>query len=401
MPSPDPLLSRARRSTTVGLLAVVATAVTAGGLSVVDAFGPPDPTPATLAREAASPAARSSAIPTSAAGGAGSTVAPPRTASPTTGSRRQGVPGAQPITLAFGGDTQAHGSAGRIVDEGLGATGKLLARADLAMVNLETVVAADRTGLRPQPKPFTFVTGPSILGALHKEGVDVVTAANNHTMDFGDRGMTQMLAAKASSPVPMVGLGKDDTEAWAPWSTQVQGRRVVVFGATDVLDAHLDWKAGPGKPGLAKVRDEEGFDKLLDGVRRARAAGPTDVIVVYLHSGIEKQRCPTPRQVLTDSALAEAGATVVVGAHAHVLQTTTTVGDTAVAYGIGNFVFGSGSSAETRASGVLTVTVPGDAGAPTMTFDPARVTQGLPVLLEGAERERALQTWRARGEGCS
>ena len=86
---------------------------------------------------------------------------------------------------------------------------------------------------------------------------------------------------------------------------------------------------------------------------------------------------------------------------AHVLQTTTTVGDTAVAYGIGNFVFGSGSSAETRASGVLTVTVPGDAGAPTMTFDPARVTQGLPVLLEGAERERALQTWRARGEGCS
>lgn len=400
MPIPDRLLARSRRSTAVGLLAVVATAASAGGLAVADAFGPPDPTPASLARAGEAPAGRATV-------GATSTARTPaaeasaRAVAPVEGARRRGAPGAEPITLAFGGDTQAHGAAGRIVGEGLGATGRLLARADLAMVNLETVVAADRTGLRPQPKPFTFVTGPSILDALHREGVDVVTAANNHTMDFGERGMAQMLAVKASSPVPMVGLGKDDAEAWAPWSTLVKGRRVVVFGATDVLDAHLDWKAGPGKPGLAKVMDDDGFDALLDGVRRARAAGPTDVIVVYLHSGIEKQRCPTPRQLRTDSALAEAGATVVVGAHAHVLQTTTTVGDTAVAYGIGNFVFGSGSSAETRASGVLTVTVPGDAGAPTMTFDPARVTQGLPVLLEGAERERALRSWRARGEGCS
>lgn len=303
------------------------------------------------------------------------------------------------ITIAFGGDTQAHGSAGRITEAGLGETGQLLARADLSMVNLETVVAADRTGLRPEPKTYTFATGPKILDVLKADGVDVVTAANNHGMDFGVDGMNRMLAVKASSPVPIVGIGKDDAEAWAPWTTEVKGRKVVVFGATDVLDDHLDWKAGPGKPGVAKVRDEEGFAKLVDAVKQARSASPDDVIVVYLHSGIELVKCPTQRQQTTDAALAEAGADVVIGSHAHLLQPTTTVGNTAIAYGLGNFVFAS-SRTETRSTGVLTVTVPGTNGAPSMEFDPARITNGLPVLLSGAEREKALQRWTSRGEGC-
>ncbi|MEL4358466.1 MULTISPECIES: CapA family protein [unclassified Luteococcus] len=303
------------------------------------------------------------------------------------------------ITLAFAGDVQAHNSAGRINDVGLGETGKILAKADLAMLNLETVVAEDRTGLKPQPKPFTFATGPKILDSLKKEGVDVVTAANNHTMDFGDEGMKRMLAVKATSPVPMVGLGKDDAEAWAPWTTEVKGRKVVVFGATDVLDEHLDWKAGPNKPGLAKVKDDEGFTKLLDGVKKARAASPDDVVVVYLHSGTELVKCPTPRQQQTMKDLAAAGADVVIGSHAHILQPTATQGNTAIAYGMGNFVFGSGGP-QTRPTGVLTVTIPAGQGAGRMTFNPARVTNGLPQLLTGAERDAALKSWEGLGKGC-
>lgn len=304
------------------------------------------------------------------------------------------------ITLAFAGDVQAHKSAGRINEEGLGETGKVLAAADLAMINLETVVADDLAGLSPQPKPFTFATTPKILDSLKNEGVDVVTAANNHTMDFGDEGMRRMLEVKQDSPVPMVGLGKDDAEAWAPWTTEVKGRKVVVFGATDVLDAHLDWKAAPGKRGLAKVKDEEGFTKLLDAVRQARAASSDDAIVVYLHSGSELVQCPTERQQETSRRLAEAGADVVIGSHAHILQTTGTRGNTAIAYGMGNFVFGSGAE-QTRATGVLTVTVPGGQGAPTTDFAPARITKGLPELLDGAAKDEAMARWKGLGQACS
>lgn len=304
------------------------------------------------------------------------------------------------ITLAFAGDTQAHGPAARITTVGLGSVKPVLERADLAMLNLETAVAADTSGLRPQPKQFTFITSPKILDAVHDAGVDVVTAANNHAMDYGEAGLRRMLEVKKTSPVPMVGIGADDTEAWAPWTTEVKGRKVVVLGATDVLDDHLDWKAGPGKPGLAKVRDEDGFGRLLDGVRQARRASPDDVVVVYLHSGIERVKCPTARQQDTMRRLVDAGADVVVGSHAHQLQPQTTRGNAVIVYGMGNFAFGSGSGV-TRATGVLTVTVPGTNDAPTTTFDPATVTNGLPVLADGAERSRALATWQALGDGCA
>lgn len=377
----DHQVRRTRRAASLGLGGLLVAGLASGGLALADLWTGDDvPQAATSSR----PASRAQA-PT-----AGASSTRPAERSSTT---------YPPLTIAVAGDTQAYGVAGRINEVGLGATGKLLARADLAIVNLETVVAADRAGLRPEPKPFTFVTGPTILHTLKAEGVDVVTAANNHTMDFGEEGMRRMLEVKASSPVPMVGLGKDDTEAWAPWTTEVKGRKVLVFGATDVLDSHLDWKAGPGKPGLAKVKDEAGFAKLVEGVKAARAADPDAVILVYLHSGIELQRCPTPRQIYTDAELAKAGASVVIGSHAHITQTTTTVGSTAVAYGMGNFVFGSGRT-ETRSTGVLTVTVP-SRGTPTMAWDPALITGGLPRLLSGDERERALREWDSRGEGCS
>ena len=66
----------------------------------------------------------------------------------------------------------------------------------------------------------------------------------------------------------------------------------------------------------------------------------------------------------------------------------------------GNFVFGAKKD-ETRATGVLTVTVPGAPGAPTMKFTPARITEGIPELLEGSERDDAITSWQQLGEGCS
>lgn len=303
------------------------------------------------------------------------------------------------ITIAFAGDVQAHAASERITTEGLGAISQQLSSADLAMVNLETVVAEDQTGLQPQPKKYTFVTGPAILDQLKKAGVDVLAAANNHTMDYGEEGLARMLAVKKTSPVPMVGMGKDDQEAWAPWTTEVKGRKVVVFSATDVLEQDLDWKAGPGKPGLAKVMDDDGFTTLLDGVRASRQSDPDAVVVVYLHSGVELERCPTDRQKFTHAELAKAGASIVVGSHAHILQTTGSEGDTAIAYGLGNFVFPA-QSKQTTTTGVLTMTVPAK-GRPVTNFEPAVIRNGLPEPVKGPLRDVALEEWEQLGEDCS
>ena len=93
---------------------------------------------------------------------------------------------------------------------------------------------------------------------------------------------------------------------------------------------------------------------------RADSAGEADgrVVVVFLHWGIqERVQCPTARQGSLAAALAKAGADVVVGSHAHVLQPTAEVDGGYVAYGLGNYVWYTPTSGPTADAGVLTLTV--------------------------------------------
>lgn len=304
------------------------------------------------------------------------------------------------LTIALAGDSNAEGQAGRFVAEGLGGLGRVLGGADVAIVNLETAIAADRAGLRPQPKTFTFLTDGRYLDALTKQGVDAVTAANNHGLDYGREGLARTLQARSDARPTIVGIGGDDAEAWRPWTTTVRGRQVVLFGASDVLDDGFDWAAGPGRPGMALVKSDADLTRMVDAVRGARAAGPGDVIVVYLHAGVERQTCPTDRQHRLARDLAAAGADVVAMSHAHVLGPATRVGRTAVAYGLGNFIFASRRE-EQRRTGVLLLSVPPvGGGAPAAQWRPGRIDGGLPRALSGAEAEAATRRWVGLAAQC-
>ncbi|MCH8629094.1 CapA family protein [Arsenicicoccus piscis] len=400
MPPSNRPIHRLRRSAAAVATGVVGVVVAGGALAGISA----DRDDRTSAQAAASSSPSSGTSPSSAASTGGASTTP---AAPTGGDATTGTTGStdlppprtkETVTIALGGDTQSHGVAGSLLTEGLGEVGKELAAADLAMVNLETVVAESSAGLHPQDKPFTFVAPPRILDVLREQGVDVVTAANNHGMDFGAEGLRRMLAVTASNPLPVIGIGKDADQAYAPWATTVRGRSVVVFGASDVLDPHLNWTAGPDKPGMAYLDTPGGLERLEAGVRAARAKDPDAVILAYLHWGSERVRCPKPRQVELATRLSAAGANAVVGSHAHIQQTTDTVGSTAVAYGLGNFVFGSGSGVQ-RKTGVLTLTVP-PRGTPTMAWSPALIEGGLPRHLTGSARTAALADFAALDQGC-
>lgn len=304
------------------------------------------------------------------------------------------------LTIALAGDSNAEGQAGRFLDEGLGDTGRMLAGADVAVVNLETAIADDRSGLRSEPKTFTFLAGGRYLDRLREEGVDAVTAANNHGLDYGREGLARTLAARSGSRPSVVGIGADEAEARRPWSTDVRGRKVVLFGASDVLDDGFDWAAGPGRPGMAFVKSDADLTALTDAVRAARRAGPGDVIVVYLHAGVERQTCPTDRQRRLARDVAAAGADVVAMSHAHVLGPATRLGRSTVAYGLGNFVFASRRD-EQRRSGVLVLSVPPvGGGAPTAQWRPARIDGGLPRALTGEQAQAATRRWAGLAAQC-
>jgi len=296
----------------------------------------------------------------------------------------------KPVTFAFAGDVHFESPIRERLASSpasvLGPVSPLLADADIAMVNLETAVTERGT---PAVKAFVFRAPATAFSALRAGGVDVVSVANNHGMDYGAEGLRDTLAAGRRAGMPIVGAGADDERAYAPHRVTVKGQRIAILGATQVLDDNLvsAWTAGPGKPGLASAKDEP---RLLRAVREARRT--SDTLVVFLHWGLELSSCPMSSQTSLARKLAKAGADVVVGSHAHVPVGGGMLGGTLVSYGLGNFVFYASREATTR-SGVLRVTVTGRR-VDSYRWRPARISGGIPYPLSDSERAQAIAAWR-------
>jgi poly-gamma-glutamate synthesis protein (capsule biosynthesis protein) len=275
-------------------------------------------------------------------------------------------------TLAFAGDVHFAGSSARAVDGGLGGIADLFRQADLSVVNLETAITERGT---PAPKQYTFRAPARALTMLLDSGVDAVTLANNHGMDFGQQGLADTLDAADAAGLPVLGAGTDADRAHAPLRREVNGIKVSVLAATDVLDgfATTSWVATGGQPGMASAKDPQ---RLLEAVRAEKER--SDVVAVYLHWGKELQTCPTPRQRELAGLVAGAGADLIVGSHAHLLQPADVVDGASVHYGLGNFVFYARKEITTR-TGVLTVQV-GRSGVQDSTWHPATIVNGVPVL---------------------
>ncbi len=105
------------------------------------------------------------------------------------------------------------------------------------MVNLETAVTTRGT---PEPKQFHFRAPPASFAAVKAAGLDVVSLANNHTLDYGQVGLADTLAAAANSGVPIVGAGVNADAAYAPWITTVKGVRIAVPGVLPDHRTRLD-----------------------------------------------------------------------------------------------------------------------------------------------------------------
>ncbi|MEO3811303.1 CapA family protein [Sphaerisporangium sp. B11E5] len=297
----------------------------------------------------------------------------------------------EPFTIAFGGDTHFEGMLrGRLANPrtALGPIASVLKRADLAMVNLETAIT---TGGTPAPgKQYTFRAPPSALTALKAAGVDVASMANNHGMDYMQSGLRDSLAAIRRAKFPVVGIGKDAAEAYKPFRRTVNGNRVAIIGATQVLDSEFiqAWTATSTQGGLASAKNEA---RLIQAVRQARKT--SDTVIVHLHWGTELQACPNPAQRSLAPKLIAAGADVIVGGHAHILLGSGYLRGRYVNYGMGNFVFYN-SGPQTGATGVLTLTIQGRKVLKDQ-WTPARINSGIPIPLTGQARRSAISSWGA------
>ena len=319
----------------------------------------------------------------------------PKKPNPSTQEERPETKG-PPITLAFAGDSHFEaGIASTLTSnpEALFAdVAPILTEADLAVLNLETSITNRGT---PSAKTFNFRAPAEALSPIKAAGVDVVSMANNHGLDYGAETIGDAQNASQQFGLPIIGIGQNEAEAFKAFRTKVKGRKISVVAATQVLDSNLiaSWTARKNQPGLASAKRVK---RLVKQVRRESTK--TDLQVVFLHWGIEKQTCPSPDQQQLAKTLVKAGADIVVGGHAHRMQGAGWMNGAVVAYGLGNFLFNS-PSAEGERSGILLITVE-DSKPKTFQWEPVRISNGVPFLL--AEPERTAERNALEGlTGCT
>lgn len=290
----------------------------------------------------------------------------------------------KPVTIAFGGDTAIEGPSVALLEDDpasvFGPISGQLGEADLAFLNLESAITTDAA--TPEDKQFTFTTGPEVFDALRAAGVDAVTMANNHAVDFGSDGLAQTLDLIESDGFPVVGIGRDEAAAYAPHIFEVNGQRIALLGTTEVIDSQLvdSWTATADQPGLSSAKRD---DTLLAAIEAARAEA--DTVIVFIHWGKQYVPCPEDIQLELMPQMVEAGADIVVGGHQHRVAGAGYSGPALISYGLGNFLFPASTPAASH-SGILEVTVTGRR-VDDYRWRPAVINdQAQPVLVPEDER---------------
>ena len=266
-----------------------------------------------------------------------------------------------------------------------------LLQADLLAGNLECVVSDQG---QPQFKSFTFQAPPLAVEALSSVGFDVLSLANNHSMDYGLDGLADMLARLREAGLNTVGAGADAEAAEAPVILERNGVHVAFLAYVNVpvesrttFDTHA-WAAAVEKPGVAWG------DPAVIAKDVAEAKTLADVVVVLLHSGLESSLAVDSIQRTLAHAAVDAGAALVIGAHSHTLQPVEHYKDGIIAYSLGNFVF-DGFTTPSNYSAIFTATLT-PTGVDSYDWIPVVIEKGLPRLATPAEAAEILPLVRVQ-----
>jgi len=312
------------------------------------------------------------------------------------------------LTLIAGGDVML----GRSLGDGIRAHGPVwpfegvaeaLRGADIAFVNLESPLTE---GGEPANKDFVFRGPTAGARGLAEAGVDIVSLANNHVLDYGPQGLADTLAALQGAGVAFTGAGEDISDARSPRLMERNGIRLAFLA---YVNTPADSVSGFDVSGTQATEERAGVawltpEAVAADVAAARAAA--DVVVVSVHAGDEYQEAPNGLQAAAAHAAIDAGAALVLGSHPHVLQGIETYKGGLIVYSLGNLVFDfdfvdySYPGLPSALSALLRVEL-GKTGVVKCQLAPVLIGEadGRPRLVSGAEAAPVLERMRRLSDG--
>lgn len=213
-----------------------------------------------------------------------------------------------------------------------------LQQPDLLLANQETILGGKEIGISSYP---LFNSPKEIGDALNDAGVDIVSTANNHSLDKGEEGLVASIHYLDAIGLPHVGTYKNASEK----------QQLQILNSSGIRVAYLSYTYGTngipvpiGKEYLVNLIDRKAMKEEIN-----RAKQKADVIVMSIHWGNEYQRFPNTEQKELAQFLADEGVDIIFGHHPHVLQPmewkkASDGHQTLVIYSLGNFISGQNNN---------------------------------------------------------
>ncbi len=250
----------------------------------------------------------------------------------------------KPVVFIFGGDVmlsrQVNSRMVKYDDYGWPflKIADFLREADFTIINLESPFIKASDYFVPTGS-FMFKADPKATQGLLAAGIDLVSLANNHSLNQGRAGLKESFSILKDNNIKYIGAGHNESEARAAEIIEINGERFAFLAYAYPNDNSVatEEQAGIATMDIAEMRAD---------VEKLKADG--NIVIVNMHAGIEYVTEPNWQQVDFAHAAIEAGAEAVIGHHPHWPQTFEFYQGKPIIYSLGNLVFDQMWSLETR-----------------------------------------------------
>lgn len=207
--------------------------------------------------------------------------------------------------------------------------------ADLSIANFETTTAGPSIEYTGYP---AFNTPDEAIEDIQNAGLDVLITANNHSLDTGSDGLKRTAEMMKKFKMDHVGTYDKPPEDSRFLLKEVNGLKVVILAYTESTNGIGDQFDKETLDGMINMMDKEQIVQDIQDAKDAEA----DLIISYMHWGVEYADEPNDTQLEFAQLLADEGVHIIFGSHPHVIQKSdfiqTETFDTFVIYSLGNFI---------------------------------------------------------------
>jgi poly-gamma-glutamate capsule biosynthesis protein CapA/YwtB (metallophosphatase superfamily) len=213
-----------------------------------------------------------------------------------------------------------------------------LAEADLAIVNLESVVASTGAPVAKEtPFPFYFRGRPELIAVLAAAGIDVVCTANNHSGDFGAEAQLEQTRLLDGMNLGHAGSGLNREAACAPVLRRAGDLVVAVFSVDSTMPSFAATAERPGSCYLSP--DDASAWRQFFTPRIASVRQSAHIVLVAVHCGPDFEARPREQDMALCRAVIDAGADAVLGSSTHVLHGVEIYEGRPILYDAGNLLW--------------------------------------------------------------